>query len=63
MRYIDLCDKYFLILMIVSSVLVFYFDGNNFKKQDKIKEFKQCRIIGGSALGISICLFILNVIF
>ena len=62
MKYIELFDKYFLVLMVISSFIVIYFDGNNFIKQDKIKEYKQCKVIGYSSLIVSLCLFVIKII-
>lgn len=62
MKYIDLFDKYFLILMIVISFVAIKFDSKEFQKQGRDKECKQSKVLGYFILGISIVLFIIKTI-
>lgn len=62
MKYIDLFNKYFLILMIAISFVAIKFDSREFQKQGRAKEYKQSKVLGYFILGISIMLFLIKTI-
>jgi hypothetical protein len=62
MKIIDLFDIYFLILMIIEGLIVAIIDSYTFKKLGKAAAAKKAKILGISALVISVVLFTIRVV-
>lgn len=57
---IDLFDKYFLILMVVLGFLVGIIDSNRFKRNGFKSAAIKAKLLGLSAIAISIVLFVVR---
>lgn len=57
---IDLFDKYFLILMVVLGFLVGIIDSNRFKRNGFKNAARKAKLLGLSAIAISIVLFVVR---
>lgn len=63
MKVLDLCDQYFLILMVILGLIVTIVDSYTFKKNGKVNIGKKAKVLGVCAVSISVVLFILRSIF
>lgn len=60
MRIFGLFDKYFLILMIIQSLILIFYDGAIFRRKDEKQSMMQARSIGIPVIILSIALYILS---
>lgn len=59
-RIFRLFDKYFLILMLIQSLILIFYDGAIFKRKDEKRSMIQARSIGIPIIIISVALYILS---
>lgn len=60
MKILDLCDGYFLILVLVQSFIVIFIDAKSFKKENLEGVERKAKILGNTFIVLSIILFILH---
>ncbi|MGG7165197.1 CLC_0170 family protein [Clostridium ihumii] len=63
MRIITACDGYLLMLVVLIGMVGFFLDANYFKNQNKMKAYKESKIINGVVVLITIVMFIVRTIF
>ncbi|MCM1990047.1 CLC_0170 family protein [Oceanirhabdus seepicola] len=62
MRILSLCDKYFVILIVIQGIIMITIDYVTFKEYKMKEVAKKSRVIGISAIVIAVTLSIINLI-
>ena len=62
MRILGLCDKYFVILIVIQGIIMITVDYANFKEYKMKEVAKKSRVIGISAIVIAVTLSIIRLI-
>lgn len=60
MKFIELFDKYFLIMTLIICLYVYFIDSRNFKKDDKIALYKKSRILTWVIGIVGVLMFLVN---
>lgn len=60
MKFIELFDKYFLIMTLIICLYVYFIDSRNFKKDDKMALYKKSRILTWVIGIVGVLMFLVN---